>query len=152
MAKKNDEDRNTIANQAEAARQALVGNLQQALKQDLNKKSPDLSAIEGARACLARADNGNLALRDLSTSLKRLSFELIGGEYERHVQQIDPDLFARALELGRITGVEFSGNGSPLKTIKKIEKEQHEVLRALVDEIDTKILSQNLQSKRRPKP
>lgn len=154
MTKQTQNDGHTRAEEAEVARQAkaLNNKVQQVVKESLDKRFRGLSAIEGARACLAKADSGNLVLGELAMGLKRLSLEVNSGAYKSQADQIDAALLQRAGELGRVTSVQITGDVSVFGAMSKVVKEQHKVLRALVDEIDTKILSQNLQPKRRPKP
>ncbi len=159
MTKKNQDDRNTraagagIFKQAQLHAQLLNNNVQLVQKESLDKRFGGVSAIEGARACLAKADSGNRVLGELAMSLKRLSLEVSSGAYKSQADQIDAALLQRAGELGRVTSVQITGDVSVFGAMNKVVKEQHKVLRAFVDAIDTQILAHQAPPKRRsPKP
>ena len=148
MTKKNQDDRNTRA--AEGQAPLLHNNVLLVQKESLDKKFHGVSAIGGARACLTKADNGNLVMGELATSLKRLSLEVNSGAYKSQADQIDAALLERAGELGRVTSVQITGDVSVFGAMNKVVKEQHKVLRAFVDAIDTQILAHQAPPKRRP--
>lgn len=155
MTKQTQNDGHTRAEEAEAASQVTIlsNKVQQVVKESLDKRFRDLSAIEGARACLAKADSGNRVLGELAMSLKRLALEVSSGAYKSQADQIDAALLQRAGELGRVTSVQITGDVSVFGAMNKVVKEQHKVLRAFVDAIDTQILAHQAPPKRRsPKP
>ena len=111
MTKKNQDDRNTRA--AEGQAPLLHNNVLLVQKESLDKKFHGVSAIDGARACLTKADNGNLVMGELATSLKRLSLEVNSGAYKSQADQIDAALLERAGV--NVQGLQIAAEGAVLR-------------------------------------